>query len=311
MNAFAQALLQHTGAATLYRQDVQMLQVNLGLRCNLSCHHCHLGAGPNRKEAMSWETMEHILAMVDAHPCTRVDLTGGAPELHPHFVPFVTALRQRRLTVQVRTNLAVLLLPELAGMAEFFRAQRLHLVASLPCYLAANVEAQRGEGTHRQLVAAIRLLNQLGYGRQDDLPLNLVYNPGGPVLPPNQCKLEADYRRELAERDGLFFTNLLTITNIPIGRFRTTLRRQGREGEYLALLQTSFNPHTLDGLMCRHQISIGWDGRFYDCDFNLALALPLLETELAALPFREIVTGDHCLACTAGSGSSCGGALAA
>ncbi|MBF0611350.1 MAG: radical SAM/Cys-rich domain protein [Magnetococcales bacterium] len=314
MNLFAQVLQQVTGAPQLTALSLQTLQINVGLRCNLECRHCHLAAGPGRREEMSWQTMERIWSLVEQWGIQRVDLTGGAPELHPRFREFVTGLVERQVQVQVRTNLSVLHLPEMRGMAEFFRHHRLQLVGSLPCYLEANVDAQRGDGSHQQMVAAIGVLNQLGYGREEGLQLDLVYNPGGAALPPNQVQLEAAYRRELAERYGLSFSRLLTITNMPIGRFRATLRQQGKEGHYWQVLQEAFNPATLQGLMCRHQLSMAWDGRFYDCDFNVALDLPLqasLEESASSLARRTIRTGSHCLACTAGSGSSCGGALAA
>jgi radical SAM/Cys-rich protein len=220
-------------------------------------------------------------------------------------------------TVQVRTNLTVLLEPEMKGMPEFFRDQEIQVVASMPCYLEENVAAQRGEGVYGNSIAAIRQLNTLGYGYDPRLSLHLVYNPGGPFLPPEQSSLETDYRRQLRERFGIQFNRLLTITNMPIGRFLTILQKQDQEKDYLELLQNSFNPNTLDGLMCRHQISVGWNGMLFDCDFNLALSLPVNHGAPDHIQYfnpsnllrRRIVTGSHCFACTAGFGSSCGGAL--
>jgi radical SAM/Cys-rich protein len=266
---------------------------------------------------MDWATMGGVQEAAKGIQCHLIDLTGGAPELNPYFRRFVTALRRVGHPVQVRTNLTVLQESGIKDMPEFFRDHQIQLVASLPCYLEENVSAQRGKGVYEKSIAAMRRLNTLGYGSDPSLPLNLVYNPGGPFLPPPQTALEADYRRELQERFGISFTHLLTITNMPLGRFRTELRRQNQEGQYLRLLRESFNPLTVQGLMCRHQVSIGWDGRLYDCDFNLALGLPvnhgapshIRSFRPTDLKMRRIVTGDHCFACTAGTGSSCGGAL--
>jgi radical SAM/Cys-rich protein len=301
----------------LYSLKIETLQVNLGLRCNQQCNHCHLEASPHRKERMEWPTMQLVLkAATSANP-KLIDLTGGAPELNPNFRRFVKALCQEGHRVQVRTNLTVLLEPEMTDLPEFFREHQLQIVASMPCYLEENVCAQRGRGVHEKSIAAIKRLNALGYGCEPELPLNLVYNPGGPFLPPPQLVLEEDYRRELGQRFGIIFTRLLTITNMPLGRFRTELSRKKEEENYLQLLRKSFNPRTVTGLMCRHQISVGWDGTLYDCDFNLALALPvnhgapdhIRSFRRLDLIMRRVVTGEHCFACTAGSGSSCGGAL--
>jgi radical SAM/Cys-rich protein len=301
----------------LHSLEIRTLQINLGLRCNQRCHHCHLEASPNRTEMMEWDTMALILEAARSSACPLIDLTGGAPELNPHFRKFIVELRKMGCPVQVRTNLTVLLEPGMEGTPEFLRDHEVQLVASLPCYLEENVCAQRGEGVYAKSIAAIRRLNALGYGIRPNLPLRLVYNPGGPFLPPEQSPLEADYRRELGEHHGIFFSRLFTIANMPIGRFLRILRSQKQEKEYLKLLQKSFNPSTLDGLMCRHQISVGWNGMLYDCDFNLALSLPVNHGapdhirgfSPSDLLRRRIVTGMHCFACTAGFGSSCGGAL--
>jgi radical SAM/Cys-rich protein len=229
----------------------------------------------------------------------------------------VKALRDQGHPVQVRTNLAIVFEPGMEGYPEFYREHRVSLVGSMPCYLEENVRAQRGEGVYEKVAGSIRRLNALGYGADPGLPLDLVYNPGGPFLPPDQLALESDYRRELRARFGIGFTRLLTITNMPIGRFLDDLEEQGGAREYRELLEASFNPMTLDGLMCRQQISVGWDGRLYDCDFNLALRLPMgngwpqrIEAfSRGALRGRRILTGEHCFGCTAGCGSSCGGAL--
>jgi radical SAM/Cys-rich protein len=268
---------------------------------------------------MSWPVMTAVLELACALPGCLVDLTGGAPELHPDFRRFVSALRGAGQAVQVRTNLTVYDEPGQVDTPEFLASQQVRLVASLPCYLDENVAAQRGNGVYTRSIAALRRLNLLGYGRRAELPLNLVYNPGGPFLPPAQADLEADYRREMQMRHGIEFNRLLTITNMPIGRFLQDLQARGKAVRYRELLHDSFNPRTLDGLMCRRQICVAWDGTLADCDFNhmlgfgLAPGLPTRIDQLdpATLAGRSIVTGDHCFACTAGSGSSCGGALVA
>jgi radical SAM/Cys-rich protein len=316
MNDFEQRIQTLLGQG-LYCREIDVLQVNLGLRCNQVCRHCHVMASPKRTETMEGRTMEAILGVVGEIHCKLVDLTGGAPELNPSFTRFIGALSRADLQTQVRTNLTVLLEPGMEGMPAFFRDKQIQLVASLPCYLEENVCAQRGSGVYRKSIEAIRRLNAVGYGRDKDLVLNLVYNPAGAFLPPPQSILDADYRRELYARFGLEFNRLLTITNMPIGRFQNVLRGENREQEYLTLLKESFNPETIDDLMCRRQVSIGWDGLLFDCDFNLALGYSvnhgapnhIRSFELEILKNRRIVTGNHCFGCTAGDGSSCGGAL--
>lgn len=316
MNEFEKKVEEITGTG-LYGLDIETIQVNVGLKCNQACVHCHVESSPRRTEMMEWPTMERIIELARRVRARRVDITGGAPELNPHLRRFIRALREQGQTVQVRTNLTVLLLPEMETMPEFFRDHQVHLVASLPCYLEDNVRRQRGYGVYEKSIEAIKRLNALGYGHDPERPLDLVYNPVGPFLPPDQAKLEEDYRRELWNRFGIVFTRLLTITNMPIGRFLDDLRRQGKDQQYLNLLRQSFNPQTLEGLMCRHQINVDWDGRLYDCDFNLALRMPvdhglpdhIRDLDLPALARRKIVTGIHCFGCTAGRGSSCGGAL--
>ena len=306
-----------TASDGLYSLRIETLQVNLGLRCNQQCTHCHLEASPHRREMMEWPIMQLVLKAAKSIDCELVDLTGGSPELNPHFRRFVAALREEGHSVQVRTNLTVLLEKGMEELPEFLRNHQIQLVASLPCYLEENVRAQRGEGVYAKSIEAIKRLNALGYGTGSGLPLNLVYNPGGPFLPSSQSALEEDYRRELDQRFGITFTHLLTITNMPLGRFRMELIRQNQERDYLDLLRKSFNPQTVNGLMCRHQISVGWDGTLYDCDFNLALGLPvnhgapdhIRSFNPGDLKMRRVVTGEHCFTCTAGSGSSCGGVL--
>ena len=316
MNDFEKQIGGVTGDG-LRSLNIEIFQLNLGFKCNQQCHHCHLEAAPHRKEMMDWTTMERVLKAAKEIRVHLVDLTGGAPELNPHFRRFLIALREQTYSVQVRTNLTVLQEMGLEDLPEFFRDHQVHLVASMPCYLEENVSAQRGKGVYEKSVAVMQRLNALGYGRQPDLPLNLVYNPGGPFLPPSQAALEEDYRRELDRRFGISFTRLLTITNMPLGRFRKDLLRRHQEQDYLRLLRESFNSQTVPGLMCRHQISVGWDGTLYDCDFNLALGLPvnhgapdhIRSFRVRDLRARRIVTGEHCFACAAGSGASCGGAL--
>ena len=318
MNNFSQAVCQTIGE-DLKSEDVQTIQVNLGLLCNLSCRHCHVEANPKRPEVMTWETMQSVLRLAKALPKARVDLTGGAPELNPFFKDFVSALRESGHQVLVRTNLTVFFEAGQLDTPEFLASQGVHLVASLPCYLDDNVDKQRGGGVYKRSVAALRRLNSLGYGRQPELPLNLVYNPGGAFLPPDQATLEEAYRKELKDRFEVEFSSLLTITNMPMGRFLNDLQRDGEAESYKSLLEDNFNQATLEGLMCRHQICVAWDGFLSDCDFNSALGLSLdkglpkhiddLDPE--QLQGRTIVTGEHCFGCTAGCGSSCGGALVA
>ena len=287
MNNFSQAVRQTIGA-DLKSEAVQTIQVNLGLLCNLSCRHCHVEASPSRSEVMTWETMQSVLRLAKALPRARVDLTGGAPELNPFFKDFVLALREGGHEVQVRTNLTVFFEAGQADTPEFLASQGVHLVASLPCYLDDNVDKQRGSGVYKRSISALRRLNSLGYGRKPDLPLNLVYNPGGAFLPPDQATLEDAYRKELKDRFGLDFTRLLTIANMPMGRFLKDLQRDGEAESYKSLLEDNFNRATLDGLMCRHQICVAWDGFLSDCDFNSALGLSLGD----GLP-RRVDSLDH------------------
>ncbi len=318
MKNFNQSVRQILGEE-LKSSAVQTIQVNLGLRCNLSCRHCYVEGSPQRTEVMTWETMQSVLRLAEALPQARVDLTGGAPELNPFFKQFVNTLCDMGNPVQVRTNLTVFFEAGQADTPELMASRGVHLVASLPCYLDDNVDNQRGSGVYKRSIAALRRLNSLGYGLKQELPLNLVYNPGGAFLPPDQATLEDTYRKELKERFNVDFTRLLTITNMPMGRFLSDLQRDGQAEDYRSLLEDNFNQETLEGLMCRHQICISWDGSLADCDFNSALGLTLDgnlpghidELEPGQLQGRNIVTGEHCFGCTAGCGSSCGGALVA
>ena len=315
-NAFAQKLAETTDQV-LESVALDTLQVNIGRLCNLTCKHCHLSCSPERQEMMPWKTMEKITKLAGSGEFSVVDITGGAPELHPDFARFVDALHETKVRIIVRTNLVALLEPYRQGVMEFLSERRVELVASLPCYLEENVDAQRGPDVHRRCITALLRLNELGYGIAEELPLSLVYNPGGAFLPGAQGELEAAYRQELAERYGISFTRLLTITNLPLGRFLADLQKQGQAEQYCQTLTEAFNPATVDGLMCRHQLCIDYDGQLYDCDFNLALNLGidhgapshLDHYQPSALRRRKIVTGSHCFGCTAGAGSSCGGVL--
>lgn len=306
-------------AGSLRGLSIRTVQVNIGLVCNLACHHCHVESSPARKEEMDWPTMESVLAAAVAVGAGTLDITGGAPEMHPHFRRFVQRGREAGLHVMVRTNLTILLEQGYLDLPQFFESHQVHLIASLPCYLETNVDKQRGRGVYRESIEAIRRLNAVGYGIDPALPLDLIYNPGGPGLPPPQSALEADYQRELDARFGIRFTRLGTITNVPIGRFLHDIQRQGKADAYQQKLETNFNPATVEHLMCRHQLHVGWDGRLYDCDFNFAIGLGVNRSagglhirnfDPAQYLSRTIATGAHCFACTAGAGSSCGGALA-
>jgi radical SAM/Cys-rich protein len=297
--------------------SIDTVQVNIGLRCNLACQHCHVESSPKRKEEMDWPTMLLVLEAARKVGARTLDITGGAPEMHPHFRTLVSGAFAQGLKVMVRTNLTIILEPGYEDLPEFFGLHNVHLVASLPCYIEKNVDRQRGRGVFNDSVSAIFELNAVGYGEDPDLPLDLVYNPLGPHLPPPQERLEGDYRGELDRTYGIRFTRLIAIANMPIGRFLADLSRRGNAEEYMEVLKNAFNPGTLPGLMCRHQIHVGWDGTLYDCDFNFALGLPVASAASGhirsfrpnELIRRRIATGRHCFGCTAGQGSSCGGAL--
>lgn len=312
MNSFETKITTHLGKDGLFSDTIDVLQVNVGLKCNQRCLHCHLECSPDRPEMMDWSVMEMILKAVETSRCRLVDITGGAPELNSFLKRFVKVLADRGCSVQMRTNLTVLQEQGSENLPVFFKKHRVGLIASLPCYTTENVCAQRGQGVFEPSIEAIRHLNSLGYGREDSLPLDLVYNPGGPFLPAPQLSLEKDYRRELTKRFGITFTHLRTITNMPLGRFRKELTRQGKIRSYMQLLRESFNPDTVPGLMCRRQVSVGWDGTLYDCDFNLAIGLPVnhgapdhvRSFTPEALHHRRIMTGEHCFGCTSNAGSS-------
>ncbi|HEX7043455.1 MAG TPA: arsenosugar biosynthesis radical SAM (seleno)protein ArsS [Burkholderiales bacterium] len=311
------AALARCGLGQLRRAALEELQINVGRLCNQACSHCHVDAGPKRTESMRWDTMARVLAWIERAAVARVDITGGAPELNPHFRRFVDALRALGAAVTARCNLTVLFEPGQEDLAAWYADRRVRLVASLPCYTRANVDAQRGDGVFDKSVAALRALNAVGYARDPALVLDLVYNPNGALLPGNQARLEGEYKERLRADYGIVFDRLLTLANLPINRFAHYLRRSGQYESYLQLLAASFNPATVQRLMCRRVLSVDWRGRLYDCDFNQMLDLPLggraprylWELDPARLEAEPIATGPHCFGCTAGAGSSCGGAL--
>lgn len=324
------AQLQSDGQS-LQRADIGILQLNVGKMCNLACHHCHVEAGPNRKEIMAWDTIAKILSWLDHYQeeagVHTIDLTGGAPEMNPHFRSLVSELRARSLHVLDRCNLTILLEPGYEEMCAFLAENQVEIVASLPCYSSDNVDKQRGSGVFDGSIEALQKLNAAGYGQPGTgLKLDLVYNPVGYGLPPAQEGLQRDYKRELDEHFGIQFDHLWTITNMPIKRFEHALRRDGVFDQYMDKLQAAHNPQNVERVMCRNLVSIGWQGSVYDCDFNQMLQMPidgpegdehmverssrkLWEFTPAELIGRAIRTAGHCFGCTAGSGSSCTGAL--
>jgi radical SAM/Cys-rich protein len=314
-------LLARTEFPAIRRRRLETLQVNLGYVCNQTCVHCHVNAGPKRTESMSRETVDQVLAYLRASGATAIDLTGGAPELNPYFRHLVREARALGVNVIDRCNLTVLFEPGQEDTAEFLASQQVSIVASLPCYTEELVDRQRGKGVHDASIRAIRILNGLGYGREgSSLTLDLVYNPQGAKLPPPQAALEADYKRILGDSFGITFNRLYTIANMPIQRFGSMLVSKGEFNTYMKLLHESHRAENLDGVMCRSTVSVDWRGFLYDCDFNQMLGLALqvagrprmhlshaLDSDLDGNP---IVVRDHCFGCTAGQGSSCGGALA-
>lgn len=311
-------LLEVTEFPALHRGKLDTLQVNLGYQCNQSCLHCHVNAGPNRKEMMDEETLGLVLKVLAARQIGTLDLTGGAPELHCGFRDLVSKATALGVRVIDRCNLTVLSERGQDGLAEFLARHKAEVVASLPCYLSENVDRQRGEGVFDKSIAALLQLNALGYGREGSgRILNLVYNPQGPSLPPDQVALQAAYKRELFERHGIVFNQLFVITNMPIQRFGSTLISKGQFNDYILLLKGSYSGDNATRVMCRNLVSVDWQGYLYDCDFNQQLGLPLpgegrphlrdlLQSDLRGNPIR---VAEHCYGCTAGQGSSCGGAM--
>ena len=315
-------LLKTTDFPPLTRKSLKILQVNLGYLCNQSCLHCHVAAGPTRKELMLRDNIEHIVEVLRQPSVNTLDLTGGAPEMNPMFRELVSRARELGITVIDRCNLTILLEAGYEDTAEFLADNQVQIVASLPCYMEENVDGQRGKGVYDKSMRALELLNELGYGRPGSgLSLTLVYNPTGPYLLPPQESLEQDYKGFLAEHFGIRFNQLFTITNMPIARFGSTLLSKGEFENYMNLLKDSFSAANLGGLMCLNQLSIDWQGYVYDCDFNQMLNMNIrhpqkrhklhisevLKTDLENIP---VSIADHCYGCTAGQGSSCGGALA-
>jgi radical SAM/Cys-rich protein len=312
-------LLEKVPFPAIRRGKLDTLQINVGYRCNQSCFHCHVNAGPNRTEEMSAQVADVVLEFLKRRRIATLDITGGAPELNANFCRLVTGARELGVKVMDRCNLTILSEPGQEDLAQFLAASRVEVVASMPCYLQDNVERQRGKGVFDGSIRGLQKLNALGYGRDPRLALNLVYNPQGPSLPPPQAALEADYKRVLGETYGIVFNKLFVLANMPIQRFGTMLINRGEFDGYLQLLQDAHLDANLDGVMCRNLISVDWRGFVYDCDFNQMLDLPLtrgarervhladlLDDDLADNPIR--VAG-HCYGCTAGQGSSCGGAL--
>ena len=316
--SFDEALLR-SGHKTLHAQSPQVLQVNLGKKCNQACLHCHVEAGPQRTEMMSDIVMERLFQLMEKSTCLEtLDITGGAPELHPRFRELVAYARSLDLNVIDRCNLTILLEPGQEDTAAFLARHHVEIIASLPCYSAKNVEAQRGKGVFNKSIQALQRLNALGYGQEDsNLKIHLVYNPGGAFLPPAQVELQSDYKKKLFEDFGIEFNALFTLANMPIHRFAHQLQREGTYETYMDLLVQHFNPATVSGLMCKSQISVSYDGLLYDCDFNQMLNLPIehgmptLEdvSSFDTYASRKVTTDTHCFGCTAGAGSSCGGAL--
>ena len=320
MKTFTGFLKKHgIKSGVLKRQELSTLQVNMGNLCNQNCSHCHIGASPAGTRIMQQKVIDDVLKFLKSNDVKTLDITGGAPELNPGFAYLVESGRPLVDELIVRSNLTVIFEKGKEDLPEFFKKNRAYLICSLPCYTEENVDKQRGKDVFKKSIAGLKILNAAGFSRDPGLQLDLVYNSLGAYLPGDQKSLEKDYKQELESRHGIHFNNLLTITNVPINKFKNQLVSNGEYEHYIQLLENSFNPGNLDKLMCRTFLSVGYDGSLYDCDFNLALGLSLKDAEdgcltigglkLQDLTGKEIITGDHCLACTAGSGSSCKGAL--
>jgi len=310
-------VLSTNGLPLLATSDIEVLQVNVGKLCNQTCAHCHVDAGPDRREAMTRETARQVIELLRRHPIRTLDITGGAPELNPQFRFLVDEAAKLGRRIIDRCNLTVLMLPAQDDLLLYLAERKVEVTASLPSFRQAGTDAQRGDGVFAKSIEALKKLNGVGYGKGTGLVLDLVHNPVGAFLPGSQASLERDYRRELASRYGIVFDHLHAITNMPISRFLEFLERSGNTERYMDLLVRSFNPAAAGAVMCRTHLSVGWDGTLYDCDFNQMLALPVdhgaprtLESLLASNELsRRVRTGLHCFGCTAGAGSSCGGAL--
>lgn len=311
--------LERINPSLLCLARLETLQVNMGNRCNQSCAHCHVEGGPNGKRIMSRGVMDTIIDFLREHPGLTVDVTGGCPELNPNFKFFIDRACEAASNVLIRTNVTVFFEPGMGWVPKWYSEKKVTLMASLPCYTAENVDGQRGAGTFEKSIAGLKILNDLGYGVNGSLEVNLVYNPGGGFLPGQQDQLEIDYKRELLDNYGVRFNKLFTITNAPIGRFKRYLEANGRLDAYQRLLMENFNPDAAENIMCSTLISIGYDGVAYNCDFNQALGLPIVDSAGQVVSIErlqeaieegiQLITGDHCFCCTAGAGSSCTGSL--
>jgi len=313
------SLLDSRNFPTIHREQIETIQVNLGYKCNQSCLHCHVNASPDRKENMSKNTMNQVRAFIKRVGAKTVDLTGGAPELNPHFRDFVRHLRDDDISIIDRCNLTILSEPDQSDLAQFLADQQITVIASLPCYTEDNVDAQRGDGVFQRSIKGLQMLNELGYGQDESgLALNLVYNPTGPFLPPPQNTLQTEYKEHLWRNYGVIFNSLLTITNMPIKRFGSTLVSRKQFDAYLSLLKKNFDEKNLSSVMCKTLVSVDWEGYLFDCDFNQMLELNIengnrkihvSDLESDTLSGRKISVKDHCFGCAAGQGSSCGGSL--
>ncbi len=326
MDVLSQAKVKHfndslseIGLLPLKPTIIDIFQINLGKMCNQVCAHCHVDAGPDRKEIMTKETMQLCLDAIDKTNCSTVDLTGGAPEMNPNFRWFVEELSKKGKNILVRCNLTIIVAnKKYHDLPAFFKKHKVEVVSSLPCYTESNTDAQRGGGVFNDSIKALKMLNEVGYGKENSgLVLNLVYNPGGTSLPPSQSALEIDYKKELKEGFGVEFNSLFAITNLPISRFLEFLIASERYDEYMNLMVDSFNPEAAKNVMCRNTISISWDGYLYDCDFNQILDLKIASNgqhlsnlDITELENRNIIVNNHCYGCTAGAGSSCAGTIA-
>ena len=302
----------------LQPKKLEILQINVGYMCNMECSHCHVDSSPRRKEITPKSILQKCLDVIDATPSIHtVDLTGGAPEMNPDFQWLIEELAKRKVETIVRSNLTILVEGKFKTYPEFLAKHKVTIVSSLPCYTEENTDAQRGDGTFNRSILALKKLNSLGYGRQEDMKLHLVYNPGGAFIAPSQAKLEDDYKRELGERFEIDFHNLYTITNLPVSRFLEYLEAEGKTQEYVEVLANSFNPSAAGEVMCTNTLSVDWNGNLFDCDFNQILKMSvavkdsrnIMDFDAEELANRNIVLNQHCFGCTAGEGSSCQGAL--
>ncbi len=310
--------LKQTNFSNIPLSKLKIFQINLGYMCNQVCEHCHVDAGPDRKEIMNWETMTYCLEAIKISKPEVVDLTGGAPEMNPYFKDFILALKKLKVPeIIVRSNLTIFFAnKKFADLPQFFKSNKIHIVSSLPCYTAENTDKQRGEGVFNKSIKALLLLNEMGYGADQDLILDLVYNPGGAFLPGDQKVLEKDYKKELMSNFNIRFNQLFAITNMPVSRFLDFLIASERYDDYMTTLVNSFNPKTINDLMCTNTLSVSWNGNLYDCDFNQMLELTnssasknIKDFNAKELSKRTIVTSQHCYGCTAGTGSSCQGTV--